>query len=117
MSEWTSRDKILAAVSWWIGLVGLIGLALKNPPLHPAARQHCLFGLVMNVGGFLILQAFGFLARHPDVGPVFACMSLFVWLLLVGVAAANTVAALMERGPFFARPAASGWRTWEGWGS
>ena len=42
-----TRDRILAAISWWIGLVGLAGL-MNLPPMHPAARRHCLLGLVGN---------------------------------------------------------------------
>jgi hypothetical protein len=42
-----TRDRILGAISWWIGLVGLAGL-MNLPPMHPAARRHCLLGLVGN---------------------------------------------------------------------
>ena len=45
-----ARDRILGAVSWWIGLVGLVaGLMRLDPPMHPAARRHCLLGFAGNV--------------------------------------------------------------------
>jgi len=94
----TTRDRILGAISWWIGLVGLVaGLLNLTPPMHPAARRHCLMGFAGNVIMF-ILRFWADLTLPSDVASAFVMVTGCLWLL---IALVNTVSAAMGHDVFF----------------
>jgi len=96
----TPKDKFFGAIAWWIGLVGLIGLLLR-PPLHPAARVHCLGGLIFNLAFFVLgWVLFPGLSRALGAD-LFSAVRCAVNLIFLSVAIANTAAALTGRGIFF----------------
>lgn len=88
-----TRDRIVAAVAWWIGLVGLIGLALK-PPIHPDARPHCVLGFLVNV----FLLALQMMTRMElSLSPIL----WWVGFLAFFYGLTGTILALMGRPPLF----------------
>lgn len=89
-----ARDRIIGAAAWWIGLVGLIGLALKRPPVHPDAYPHCLFGFLLN-SALLVLQ----LAAR--LSPSLSGLLWWAGALALLYALPSTVLALMGRPPLF----------------
>lgn len=87
------RDRIISALAWWIGLVGLIGLVLK-PPVHPDARPHCLLGFIVNA----FLLALQMMARwEPSLSPVLWWLGFIAFFYGI----TGTILALMGRPPLF----------------
>ena len=93
----TTRDRILGAISWWIGLVGLAGLMSLSPPMHPAARRHCLLGLAGNAI-FIMLRFWASLILPLDAASAFVTAIGCLWFLVV---LANTISAAMGHDVFF----------------
>jgi hypothetical protein len=82
----STRDRIVAAASWWFALVAALGLLVRaEPPLHPEARRHRLFGLVGNLALAFLYIAVAAFGRSGEAG----------------AALAKAAAAAMGRGPFF----------------
>ena len=80
--------------------MGLIGLLLR-PLLHPAARIHCLGGLIFNLAFFVLgWVLFPGLSRALGAD-LFSAVRCAVNLIFLSVAIANTAAALTGRGIFF----------------
>lgn len=109
---WTSTDKVLAALSWWITPVGLVGLFVRG--LHSVARRHCLAALVYPLalsggmgctlcGAWLVLQQAVRDRQAVDAAGWALIMGVPGLFSLPGIAisALNTVAALQARPPFF----------------
>ncbi|MFZ8843669.1 hypothetical protein [Thermoflexus sp.] len=95
----STRDRIVAAASWWFALVAAFGLlARAEPPLHPDARRHCLFGLAGNLALALLYIAVAALGRSGEAGAALASCLACLW---GAVALANTAAAATGKGPFF----------------
>jgi len=103
----STRDRIVAAASWWFALIAALGLLLRaDPPLHPDARRHCLFGLVGNLALALLYIAVAVtIGRSGEVGAALTSCLTCLW---GAVALANTAAAAMGRGPFFTTLTLSG---------
>jgi branched-subunit amino acid permease len=95
----STRDRIVAAASWWFALIAALGLLVRaEPPLHPDARRHCLFGLVGNlVLAFLYIAVAAF-GRSGEAGAALASCLACLW---GAIALTNTVAAVVGKGPFF----------------
>jgi hypothetical protein len=95
----SARDRIVAAASWWFALVAALGLLMRaEPPLHPEARRHCLFGLVGNLALALLYIAVAAVGRSGEAGAALASCLTCLW---GAVALANTAAAAAGKGPFF----------------
>jgi hypothetical protein len=94
-----ARDRILGAVSWWIGLVGLVaGLMRLDPPMHPAARRHCLLGFAGNVLFLALRWWVSAVFSRGDAAALLLGAIACAWLLIV---LANTASAAMGRDVFF----------------
>ncbi len=105
----SARDRMLGAVSWWIGLVGLVaGLMTLSPPMHPAARRHCLLGFAGNAA-FIILSYWMRMIVPIDVRGLFITATGCIWFLIVLV---NTAAAAMVRDVFFLDAIAGSETSW-----
>jgi hypothetical protein len=95
----STRDRILAAASWWFALIAAVGLLVRaEPPLHPDARRHCLFGLVGNLALAFLYIVVAVLGRSGELGAALTSCLTCLW---GAVALTNTVAAAVGRGPFF----------------
>jgi uncharacterized membrane protein YjjB (DUF3815 family) len=95
----STRDRIVAAASWWFALIAALGLLVRaDPPLHPEARRHCLFGLVGNLALALLYIAVAAFGRSGEAGAVLASCLTCLW---GAIALTNTAAAATGKGPFF----------------
>jgi hypothetical protein len=95
----STRDRIVAAASWWFALIAALGLLVRaDPPLHPEARRHCLFGLVGNLALAFLYVVVAAVVRSGDATAALASCLACLWGV---VALANTAAAAAGKGPFF----------------
>jgi hypothetical protein len=93
------RDRIFAAASWWVAIIAALGLLMNvEPPLHPDARRHCLFGLVGNLALAILYLPVAVFGRSGDLVAALASCLTCLW---GAVALTNTAAAVVGRGPFF----------------
>jgi branched-subunit amino acid permease len=95
----STRDRIVAAASWWFALIAALGLLVRaDPPLHPEARRHCLFGLVGNLALALLCIAVAAFGRSGEAVAALASCLTCLW---GAIALTNTAAAAAGKGPFF----------------
>jgi branched-subunit amino acid permease len=95
----STRDRIVAAASWWFALIAALGLLVRaEPPLHLDARRHCLFGLVGNLALALLYIAVAAFGRSGGAGAALASCLACLW---GAIALTNTAAAAAGKGPFF----------------
>jgi len=94
----SKRDRVLGAISWWIGIVGLAaGLMSLNPPMHPAARRHCLLGFAGNVV-LIMLRIWLNALLSPEIASAVVVVAGCFWFV---IALVNTISAAMGRDVFF----------------
>lgn len=80
----TDDDKLWAALSMAIGLIGLIILlAIEDKKNRPFIRHHAVVGLAASVGVFIVTFILGFIPIIQCLAPI---VSLGAWVYLVYLA-------------------------------